>query len=101
MINLLPPDVKDGYKYARRNVILRRWVLIFVIALVGLGGLSTYGLLTLHQSTVTYDKQIGATEADFQKESYNGTQKQIQDMSNSFKLVVKVLGQEVLFSQLL
>lgn len=101
MINLLPPDVKDGYKYARRNVVLRRWVVIFLIALIGLGGLSTYGVLSIHQSTVNYSKKIGDTESAFQKESYTNTQKQVQDMSNNFKLVLKVLGQEVLFSQLL
>lgn len=101
MINLLPPDVKSGYRYARGNVNLRRWVVMCVVALVGLGGLATYGLLSLHQSTVHYSDQITATETAFQKEKFADTQKQVKDISNSFKLVVKVLSQEVLFSQLL
>jgi Tfp pilus assembly protein PilN len=101
MINLLPPEVKDGYRYARRNVKLRRWVIICLIALIGLGGLATYGLLSLHQSTVRYNKQIAASEALFKQEDFQGTQANVKDISNSFKLVIKVLGQEVLFSQLL
>lgn len=101
MINLLPPDIKSGYLYARRNVRLRSWVVICLIALLGLGGLTTYGLLTLHRSTVRYNNQIATTATLFQQEKFSATQVQVRDISNNFKLVVKVLGQEVLFSQLL
>jgi len=101
MINLLPPDVKSSYVYARRNVALRRWVALFVIALVGVGVIGTYGLVKIQQSTDTYNSQIASTEKVFKEAKFAETQKQIQDISGSFKLVVKVLGQEVLFSQLL
>lgn len=101
MINLLPPEIKNGYRYARRNVVLRRWVIICLIALIGLGGLATYGLLSLHQSTVRYNGQIATAEKLFAQEDFSGTQAQVKNISNSFKLVVKVLGQEVLFSELL
>lgn len=101
MINLLPPDVKKDYRYARVNVALRRWVLLFLLAFVGLGLIATYGLVSLQRSTITYERQIVATEKTLQQENFNSTQQQIRDMSNSFKLVVKVLGQEVLFSELL
>lgn len=101
MINLLPPEVVSNYRYAQRNVILRKWVFAFVIALAGLGGIATYGLLSLHQSTVDYSTRVSQTEAYFEKEKFAGTSAQIQDISNSFKLVVQVLSQEVLFSQLL
>lgn len=101
MINLLPPEIRRSYHYARRNVVLRRWVVMCLVALVGLGVLTTYGLLRLHQSNTRFSNQIAASQALFQKENFAGTQKQVQDISGSFKLVVKVLGQEVLFSQLL
>ena len=101
MINLLPTEVKTGYTYARRNVGLRRWVVVFLIALAGLGMVATYGMLNLRQSSHKYQIQIASKEAFLKKEDLQGTQKSIQDISNSFKLVVKVLGQEVLFSHLL
>ncbi len=101
MINLLPPDLKTSYRYARHNVTLRKWVLLFLVALAGLGALGTFGMLTLHQSGVRYQKEIAASESFFKKEDSDGTQKSIQDISGSFKLVVQVLGQEVLFSQLI
>lgn len=101
MINLLPPDVKRSYHYARRNVVLRRWVMMCLAALLGLGIITTYGLLKLHQSTTQYSNRIAASKTLFKAEDFAGTQKHVQNISGSFKLVVKVLGQEVLFSQLL
>lgn len=101
MINLLPPEVKLSYRYARYNVTLRRWVVAFVVAFAGLGVIATYGMLTLHQSTNHYNNEIASTQALFKKEKFAQTQTEVQNISNSFKLVVKVLSQEVLFSELL
>jgi hypothetical protein len=101
MINLLPTDIKEGYTYARRNVRLRRWAFSFGLALVGLAALGTVGMLTLHQTSNNYQKQVTMAQETLKKEDLEGTQKRIQDISNSFKLVVKVLGQEVLFSDLI
>lgn len=101
MINLLPPEVKSGYHFARRNVILRHWVTAFLVALIGLGVLGTYGLLALHESTMSYNGQIVAAQATLQKEQLNQTKRQVEDMSNSLKLAVQVLSNEVLFSKLI
>jgi len=101
MINLLPPDVKSNYQYARRNVVLRRWMITVIIAFVGLGIITTFGSLTIHESTVSYDKQVATTQQLFKQEKFDDVQKQVQSISSDFKLVIKVLGQEVLFSQLI
>jgi Tfp pilus assembly protein PilN len=101
MINLLPPILKESYTYARRNVVLRRWIFAFVIALVGLGGITTYGLATMQQSINNYNKQIASSEAFLKKEDFAGTQAKAESISSSFKLVVQVLGKEILFSQLI
>jgi hypothetical protein len=101
MINLLPPELKTSYSYARRNVSLRKWVVVILIALIGLGVLGTFGLLALQQSSLDTDKAIVKSEQSLKQQNYEATQKQVKDITTSFKLVVKVLGQEVLFSQLL
>ncbi len=101
MINLLPPEVTAGYSYARRNVGLRLWVLIFVIALVGLGAITTYGLLSIQQSKAHYAKEIAASEKLLEEQKFTATQKQVSGIASSFKLVVQVLGKEVLFSELI
>jgi len=101
MINLLPGEVKTNYLYARRNVSLRRWVAAFLIAFVGLGIIATYGLLAIHQQNRRYDQQIAASQALLKKENFTGTQTQVKNISNNFKLVLQVLSNEVLFSELI
>lgn len=101
MINLLPPEVKNSYKYARSNRQLRRWVFIFLGGLIGLVIIVTYGLLNITQSTADYTSRIAASEASLHQGKFAETQAKVQDISNSFNLVVKVLGQEVLFSELI
>ncbi len=101
MINLLPPETKKSYRFARRNVTLRRWLIALLVVLIGLGGLATYGLLTFHQSNDNYSKQAISLEAQLQKDKLSQTKQQVEDISNSLKLAVKVLGNEVLFSKLI
>lgn len=101
MINLLPPELKTGYFYAHRNVALRNWVIGFLIALVGLGGVATYGVLSLHQSTAAYSARITAAETHLKEAKLTETQKKVQDISTSLKLAVQVLSKEVLFSDLI
>lgn len=101
MINLLPPDVKSAYRYAARNVVLRQWIVVCVIALAGMGMIATYGLVSLKNSSADYRASIAASERRLKEEKFTETQKRVTDMSGSFKLVIKVLEQQILFSELL
>lgn len=101
MINLLPPDVKTNYRYARRNVGLRRWILGSALAIVGLGIIATFGLLTLEQQTMHLKSQIAVSEQSLQDQKFSETQTQVKTITNNFKLVVQVLQNEVLFSELI
>lgn len=101
MINLLPGNVKTNYRYGKRNVGLRRWVAAVIIAFIGLGAIATYGLLTLQQQTTHYDSQVADSQMALQKAHFSETQTQVKTISNNFKLVVKVLSNEVLFSELI
>lgn len=101
MINLLPPETKAGYSYARRNVALRKWVAALLVALVGVGALATYGLLNLQQSVISYNQQVASVQAKLQKEHLQETDKQVKDISSSLRLAAQVLSKEVLFSKLI
>lgn len=101
MINLLSIDLKTGYAYARRNVVLRKWIIFFIIALVGLGAIATYGLLSLQQSTNSYNRQVAELEKQLEAEQVTQTKQQVKDISSSLKLTYQVLSKQVLFSKLL
>jgi Tfp pilus assembly protein PilN len=101
MINLLPPETKQQYHYARRNHQLFRWVGMFVVALLGAVMLTAGGYLYLHQSVRNYTEQIASSNQQLKAQDLPAVQKQVTDISNNLKLVVQVLSKEILFSSLL
>lgn len=101
MINLLPPGIKSEYKYAQRNTALVRWIVAFVVGIAGLGCIGAFGWFYMHEQATAYQSQIDSTKTTLDAEHYTQTVAQVKDITSSFKLVVQVLSQEVLFSQLL
>lgn len=101
MINLLPPEIKQDYRYARRNRHLLHWAAGFVAAIAGLAVIAAAGLFYLNNSADTYNQQIASTDGQLQSQNLAGVEKQVTDISNNLQLSVQVLSKEVLFSQLL
>ncbi len=101
MINLLPPELKDAYRYAHRNVQLVHWVVAGVISLVILAAMSTVGLIYVKQAADSYASEITTRQASLKQQNLSAVQRQVKDISGSLKLAVQVLSQEVLFSKLL
>lgn len=101
MINLLPPDLKESYRYASRNVKLVRWLIAFSLSFIGLIIISVAGIFLLHQTDQTYKSQIVMDQTSLNQQKLPATEAQIQDISNNLKLTVQVLSKEVLFSKLL
>ena len=101
MINLLPSAVKQEYLYAQRNAFLVRWVIACLLAIVGVGVIGTSGYLYIHRSAQNYNHQVATTQSLLTQQHLSDTEKQVQGISNNFKLVVQVLSKEVLFSKLL
>jgi Tfp pilus assembly protein PilN len=101
MINLLPPDTKEAYRYARHNRVLLRWASAIGVSLFGAALLVGGGYLYLHQQINTNQKLITNTTAQLEQQNLTGTQKQVAAISGNLKLAVQVLSKEILFSELL
>lgn len=101
MINLLPPQVRQDIMYARRNTKLRNWITATVLGLFGIAIIVVFGEFYLHRSTSTYAHRVADSQQQLKIQKLDETQKRVQDISGSLKLVVQVLGREVLFSELL
>lgn len=101
MINLLPPELKQSYRYAYRNVRLVRWLIAFGLGFIGLVFISIAGIIYMQQSTQTYADQVSQEQTLLDRQNLSSTQKQVQNISDSLKLAVQVLSKEVLFSKLL
>jgi Tfp pilus assembly protein PilN len=101
MINLLPPDIKENYVYARRNTLLRHWVVAFTFGLIGILGITSFGIFTIQGSINNYNRQVADATGILSKNKLTDTNKEVQDITNNLKLVVQVLSREILFSKML
>jgi Tfp pilus assembly protein PilN len=101
MINLLPPQLKQDYFYARRNSSLRKVVGMFGAGLAGMILLVAVGIVYLNSTAQTFKVNAANTEQSLTAQKQTEVEAQVTDISNSLKLAVQVLSKEVLFSQLL
>jgi len=101
MINLLPPAMKESYHYGRANRHLLRWLTVFGIGIVGAVLITAFGYLYLNQTISDYKDQVATSKQQLETQNLTGVQTQVKDISNNLNLVVRVLSQQVLFSELL
>lgn len=101
MINLLPPEIKENIMFARRNTHLRMWAFgLFASALLVVGMVGA-GQMYLQQSIKTLTAQVEQGKVELKTEKLNETQEEVQELTDSLKLVTQVLQREILFSKLL
>lgn len=101
MINLLPPEIKEQYIYARRNTLIRRWSTAVLIGIIGIVIVVFGGHLYIGQSIDAYQEQVQQTNDRLASQKLEETQKKVQNLSSTLRLVIQVLSREVLFSKLL
>lgn len=101
MINLLPPDQKTDIIFARRNAVLKNWIVASCIGVVGIIVVIAAGQFFISRSTTTWQKQVSSMRAQLDAQNQAEVQKQVTNISDSVKLTLQVLERQVLFSKLL
>jgi len=101
MINLLPPETKENYRYARLNSRLVKWLVIMSLAFAGLAALGVFGILFLNKTANSYDSQVTSMQSNLKQQKQAETEKEVKEISNNLKLALQVLSKQVLYSQML
>ncbi len=101
MINLLPHDVKEDIFYARRNTLLRNWIMAALVALMGVCIIIAGGLIYMQQAVNRQSVQAAQLREDLQVQKVDETAKRVNEISSNTKLTVQVLSREILFSKLI
>lgn len=101
MINLLPNDRRQEISYARKNFWLLRLCGIFLLVIMGVGGLTAVGTLYINSSERSYRDQIAHTSDSLNNQQLDRVQKQAEEISGNIKLATDVLSRQVLFSKLI
>lgn len=101
MINLLPHELKEEYRYARKNRTLLKWVGAFMVAIVGVGIIAGSGVFMMNNRSHEYQTRIDQAQVELTSQNQSTVQKEVREISNNLKLMVTVLSKEILFSKLL
>lgn len=101
MLNLIPKETKLSYNYAKQNVILRKWIIIFVFAWMGAFLIGSYGIFVISKNKSTEQNQINSLNKELSKEQLVQTKQTVVNITNRLSLTLKVLSTEVLFSKLI
>lgn len=101
MINLMPFSHKESLRYARRNTLLWHWLLGVIILLTLTAGTTIVGKQYLQSET----RRFAAINTDVEKElkdnNIDETLKQVESISSNLKLIIEVLSEQVVFSELI
>lgn len=101
MINLIPPQMKQSYRYARRNYHLFHWMMACLTAIIGAVFITGFGLLHIQQASRSYEQQVATARQNLAAQNFSQVQAEVKDMSNNLQLATQVLSKQVLFSELL
>lgn len=101
MINLLPTGQKENITYARRNTVLRNWVIASLVAMAGIGIIVTGGFLYISMSTKAYQREVQLKKERLDAQKLDETQARLEGISSSTKLALTVLSRQIRFSSVL
>lgn len=101
MLSLLPPQHKQNFVYAKKNTILRKWIIALALSLIGCVLIIVGGYIYLDQTIKNENKSVQSALKTLEDDNLEGTKKQLDEISANTKLIVQVLSREVLFSGLM
>ncbi len=101
MINLLPNDYRESLRYARKNSILLKWLTGVVIIMLLASGTIFIGRAYLQMEAKRFDNLNKETQAELQAQNIEETLDKVQNISDNLKLIVQVLQNQVIFSELI
>ncbi len=101
MINLLPEATKQQILYARRNTMLKNWLIAVTVGVLGIVVVIAAGHIFISQSVDSLEAQVATAQSQLKEQKLEETQKRVTEISESVKLTTQVLSKQVLFSKLL
>lgn len=101
MISLLPPEYKQNFLYAKKNSVLRKWIIVLSLSLIGCVLIIAGGYIYLDHTIKNEDKRVQAGFQALQDDDLEGTKTRLEEISSNTKLIVQVLSKEILFSKLI
>jgi len=87
--------------HARRNKIMRDWAFAMLIGIAGIVVVIIVGIMQIEQRATELESEVASSREVLKVQKMEETSKQVEEISNNFKLVTQVLSRQVLFSEVL
>jgi hypothetical protein len=100
MINLMPDYLHQEIAFARRNYALLKWLMAITIVIIAVGGMTVFGQYYIGRNTKSLEAAATVTQERISAQNLQATQTDIQNLSNNFTTVTKLLKQQLLFSRM-
>lgn len=101
MINLLPSNYGASLRFTHLNSIMRRWLVVSLLAVGGLVLIMAFGWVYINQQNKNLARNIDSVNQQLQAEDLAGTQKKAKDITSNIKIINQVLSREIRFSELI
>lgn len=101
MINLLPPQYSTRLHSTHVNALLRRWLVAFLLACLGLVFIMGVGWIYIDQQNRNLNHNINSLNQQLQSEDLAGTQAKAKAITANIKIINQVLSREIRFSDLI
>lgn len=99
MLNVLPPELKQQIKYARRNVTARRYILIILLIMVVTGNVLVVSHWYADQQIADYEATL--QEKNEEMEQYAQLEESVKELNDQIGTMDTLLQQKSRFSVLL
>lgn len=99
MISVLPTEIKQQLSYSKKNVVLRKYLILVVVIVAAL--LATIGGALWYANRQISNLQATLLEQQSQRASYKDTEANIQALQANLGLIEKIFNQKTEFSQVL
>lgn len=100
-INLLPPQHKADIVYARRNTVLKNWIIASCVGVAGIILCVAAGYYFINQSMSSAQIQVNNARTQLSAQKQDEVQKQVTSISDGVKLTLQVLQRQIFFSKLI
>ena len=101
MINLLPLSTKQEIYYARKNLLLFRWVAANILAIILLSALLFIGGIYIERSQEDLRNSNNNIQTSIKTAKLDTVKQDAENLSSGIKLISQILSQELRFSILL
>lgn len=101
MINLLPTSHAESIRYGRQNTSLRNWLVGLAGAIAGLVIIFAGGWVYLNQQQKNLESEISNSQQELKAQNLTQVQKDAKEITGDIKVINKVLGTEIRFSDLI